>query len=132
MRNTHNIDGELRLLVAIRHMVRAADGRSPSTAQIDGLLEERAAVAAARRRRGGEEFVYLRHGFPSRSSTMALAPGTRIGVFSDAPRELVDIALAHAGAARQVEMVGTLAEVQAALGAGTIAVYSREQLAGLR
>jgi phosphoglycolate phosphatase-like HAD superfamily hydrolase len=60
------------------------------------------------------------------------ASGARIGVFSDAPRELAEIALAHAGAARQVEVVGALAEVQAALGENMVAVYSREQLAGLR
>ena len=34
------------------------------------------------------------------------AAGARIGVFSDAPRELAELALAHAGAARQVEVVG--------------------------
>jgi phosphoglycolate phosphatase-like HAD superfamily hydrolase len=60
------------------------------------------------------------------------AGGARIGVFSDAPRELADIALAHAGAARQVEVVGTLAEVQAALGGDVVVVKSREELAGLR
>jgi phosphoglycolate phosphatase-like HAD superfamily hydrolase len=60
------------------------------------------------------------------------AGGARIGVFSDAPRELADIALAHAGAARQVEVVGTLAEVQAALGGEVVVVKSREELAGLR
>ena len=60
------------------------------------------------------------------------ATGSRIGVFSDAPRELVEIALAHAGAARQVEVVGTLAEVEASLGAETVVVRSREELAGLR
>jgi phosphoglycolate phosphatase-like HAD superfamily hydrolase len=59
------------------------------------------------------------------------AGGARIGVFSDAPRELADIALAHAGAARQVEMVGTLAEVRAALGGETVVVRSRSELAGL-
>jgi phosphoglycolate phosphatase-like HAD superfamily hydrolase len=59
------------------------------------------------------------------------AGGARIGVFSDAPRELADIALAHAGAARQVEVVGTLAEVQAALGGETVVVRSRGELAGL-
>jgi phosphoglycolate phosphatase-like HAD superfamily hydrolase len=59
------------------------------------------------------------------------AAGARIGVFSDAPQELVDIALAHAGAARQVEVVGTLAEVQAALGAEAVVVRSREELVGL-
>ena len=59
------------------------------------------------------------------------AAGARMGVFSDAPRELTEIALAHAGAARQVEVVGTLAEVRAALGE-PIVVGSREELAGLR
>ena len=60
------------------------------------------------------------------------ASGARIGVFSDAPRELAEIALAHAGAARQVEVVGTLGEVQATLGADVVIVGSREELAGLR
>jgi phosphoglycolate phosphatase-like HAD superfamily hydrolase len=60
------------------------------------------------------------------------ANGARIGVFSDAPRELVEIALAHAGAARQVDVVGTLAEVRAALGGDAVVVRSREELAGLR
>ncbi|HKU57384.1 MAG TPA: hypothetical protein VJP41_10220 [Gaiellaceae bacterium] len=58
--------------------------------------------------------------------------GARIGVFSDAPRELAEIALAHSGAARQVEVVGTLAEVEAALGGESVVVRSREELAGLR
>ena len=61
-----------------------------------------------------------------------VAAGVRIGAFSDAPRELVEIALAHAGAARLVETVGTLPEVQAALGAEAVVVRSREQLADLR
>jgi phosphoglycolate phosphatase-like HAD superfamily hydrolase len=60
------------------------------------------------------------------------AAGTRIGVFSDAPRELAEMALAHAGAARQVEVVGTLAEVQAALGGEAVVVRSREELSALR
>jgi len=57
------------------------------------------------------------------------AAGARIGVFSDAPRELAEIALAHAGAARQVETVGTLAEVREALGGDVVVVRSREALA---
>jgi phosphoglycolate phosphatase-like HAD superfamily hydrolase len=61
-----------------------------------------------------------------------VAAGARIGVFGDAPRELADIALAHAGAARQVEVVGTLAEVRAALGGEAVVVRSRDELAGLR
>ena len=57
------------------------------------------------------------------------AAGTRIGAFSDAPRELAEIALAHAGAAREVEVVGTLGDVQVALGGKAIVVRSREELA---
>ena len=60
------------------------------------------------------------------------AAGARIGAFTDAPRELAELALAHEGAARQVEVVGTLAQVQAALGEDAVVVRSREQLAALR
>ncbi len=60
------------------------------------------------------------------------ADGARIGVFTDAPRELAELALAHAGAARYVEAVGTLDEVRAALGEAAAVVRSREELAGLR
>ena len=60
------------------------------------------------------------------------ADGARIGVFSDAPRELAELTLAHAGLARRVEVVGTLAEVRAALGPGVVVVRSRRQLAELR
>ena len=60
------------------------------------------------------------------------AGGARIGAFSDAPRELIDIALAHAGAAREFEVAGTLAEVRAALGTDVVVVGSRAELMGLR
>jgi phosphoglycolate phosphatase-like HAD superfamily hydrolase len=59
------------------------------------------------------------------------AAGARIGVFSDAPRELAELALAHAGAARQVELVGTLPEVEAALGGAAVVVRSRKELAAV-
>jgi phosphoglycolate phosphatase-like HAD superfamily hydrolase len=58
--------------------------------------------------------------------------GVRIGVFTDAPRELADVALAHVGAARRVDVVGTLDDVLGALGQGTVVVRSRAELAGLR
>jgi phosphoglycolate phosphatase-like HAD superfamily hydrolase len=58
--------------------------------------------------------------------------GARIGVFSDAPLELAEIALAHAGAARHVEVVGTLEEVRSELGEDAIVVKSHRQLADLR
>ena len=60
------------------------------------------------------------------------AAGFRIGVFTDAPRELADVALAHVGAARRVQPVGTLDEVMAELGAAAVVVRSPDQLASLR
>jgi len=60
------------------------------------------------------------------------AAGARIGAFTDAPRELAELALAHAGAARYVRTIGTLDEVTAALGGEPVVVRSREQLAELR
>src|SRR4051794_1694886 len=56
------------------------------------------------------------------------AAGARIGVFTDAPRELADVALAHVGAARRVETVGTYADVLAALGGDATVVHTREEL----
>jgi len=75
--------------------------------------------------------------FRPRADTAALlrrlqADGVRIGVFTDAPRELAAIALAHVGAARRVEAVGTLEEVLLALGEGALVVRSRDELSGLR
>jgi phosphoglycolate phosphatase-like HAD superfamily hydrolase len=74
--------------------------------------------------------------FRPRAETGALlrraqAAGVRIGVFTDAPRELADVALAHVGAARRVETVGTLEEVLAALGEGATVVRSRDELAAV-
>ena len=59
------------------------------------------------------------------------AAGTRIGAFTDAPRELAELALAHTGTARYVETIGPLAAVRAALGADAVVVTSREALAEL-
>jgi phosphoglycolate phosphatase-like HAD superfamily hydrolase len=58
--------------------------------------------------------------------------GVRVGVFTDAPRELADVALAHVGAARRVSVVGTLGEVLRELGDGAVVVWTRGQLADLR
>jgi phosphoglycolate phosphatase-like HAD superfamily hydrolase len=74
--------------------------------------------------------------FRPRAETGALlrraqAAGVRVGVFTDAPRELADVALAHVGAARRVEAVGTLEEVLAALGRGATVVRSRDELAAV-
>ncbi len=60
------------------------------------------------------------------------AAGAPVGAFTDAPRELAELALAHAGASRYVEVVGTLAEVREALGEDAVVVSSRDELAELR
>jgi phosphoglycolate phosphatase-like HAD superfamily hydrolase len=73
--------------------------------------------------------IYFRpHGDTGTVLRRLKAAGARIGVFTDAPRELADIALAHVGAARRVEVVGTLDEVLAALGAGATVVRTRAEL----
>ena len=59
------------------------------------------------------------------------AAGARIGVFTDAPRELADVALAHVGAARRVETVGTLDEVLGVLGGDATIVRTRDELAAI-
>jgi hypothetical protein len=47
MRDIDTIDSELRLLVAICNMVREVEGRPPTTAYIDGLLDERRKLISA-------------------------------------------------------------------------------------
>jgi hypothetical protein len=51
MRDLEVIDSELGLLLAIRPMAREAEGRTPNTARIDALLDERVAVSALHSRR---------------------------------------------------------------------------------
>ena len=58
--------------------------------------------------------------------------GVRIGVFTDAPKELADVALAHVGAARRVAVVGPLDAVLSELGSGAVVVRSRDELANLQ
>ena len=75
--------------------------------------------------------------FRPRSETSAAlrrleGAGVRIGVFTDAPRELADIALAHAGAARRIAVVGSLDEVLRDLGPGAVVVHTRAELADLQ
>jgi phosphoglycolate phosphatase-like HAD superfamily hydrolase len=80
--------------------------------------------------------VYLR---PDAGTSAALrrlhAAGARLGVFTDAPEPLARVALAHLGAARRVVAVeagpGALERLLDGLGAGTVVVRSREELARL-
>jgi phosphoglycolate phosphatase-like HAD superfamily hydrolase len=80
--------------------------------------------------------VYLRRDGDATAALRRLrAAGTRIGVFSDAPDELVRVALAHLGAASQVELVetgdGALERLLAQLGRATRVVRTRSELLGL-
>jgi hypothetical protein len=52
VRDIETIDGELRLLVAIRRMIREAEGRPPCTARIDELLDARCLLAHSIRQSG--------------------------------------------------------------------------------
>ena len=112
------------------------------------LPSDRAAAAVALDRAAGnwrtllERFaadrapVYLR---PSSDVSAALrslqAAGTRVAVFTDAPEELAQLALAHLGAERRVESLhaGEDAETRAlaSLGAGATVVRSRRELSEL-
>ena len=60
------------------------------------------------------------------------AAGVRIGVVTDAPLELADVALAHVGAARAVDVVGTADDVARELRGNVMAVSSRRLLLSLR
>ena len=79
--------------------------------------------------------IYLR---PNAEASAALrrlaASGTRVGVFTDAPEELAQIALAQLGATRRVDSVetgsGALDRLLVALGPGTVVVRTRDELRG--
>ena len=79
--------------------------------------------------------VYLR---PNAEASAALrrlaASGTRVGVFTDAPEELAQIALAQLGATRRVADVetgsGALDRLLVGLGPGTVVVRTRDELRG--
>jgi hypothetical protein len=109
------------------------------------LPEDRGAAAAALDAAGGnwrallERFaeerapVYLR---PDAEASAALrriaATDARIGVFTDAPIELANVALAHLGASRRVTRVeagtGALDRLRSAFGEGATVVSTLEQL----
>jgi phosphoglycolate phosphatase-like HAD superfamily hydrolase len=121
-----------------------ADAARRARVELD-VPEDRALAAAVLDERLGDWRPLLRrfaddHGplhFRPRPDTGAqlrrlAASGVRVGVFTDAPRELVDVALAHVGAARRVSVVGTLDEVLRALGEDAVVVRTRDELVGLR
>ena len=77
--------------------------------------------------------VYFR---PNATVSAALrrlqSEGVRVGIFTDAPEELAQIALAHFGAARRIEVLeagpGSLERVVAQLGPDTRVVRSAAEL----
>jgi phosphoglycolate phosphatase-like HAD superfamily hydrolase len=78
--------------------------------------------------------VYLRPDAEAAATLRALArAGIRVGVHTDAPAELAQVALAHLGAARRVEAVesgrGARERLLARLGADTAFAASLEELA---
>ena len=122
-----------------------ADAARRARVALDGVPADRTAAASLLDERLGEWRPLLErfaadrapiHFRPRPDTSGALrrlhAAGVRIGVFTDAPRELSSLALAHVGAARRVAVLGTRDEVLAELGDGTVVVESREELASLR
>jgi phosphoglycolate phosphatase-like HAD superfamily hydrolase len=120
-----------------------ADAARRTRVELD-VPEDRAAAAEALDRSLGdwrpllERFAADRgplHFRPRAETSASLrrlgGAGVRIGVFTDAPRELADVALAHVGAARRVAVVGTLAEVLRVLGDDAVVVHSRDELRNL-
>lgn len=66
--------------------------------------------------------VHLRPSAPVTAELRRLRNrGARIGVFSDVPVELAQLAVAHLGAARRVDVVGTLDDVRRELGEPAVA-----------
>jgi phosphoglycolate phosphatase-like HAD superfamily hydrolase len=120
------------------------DASRRARVDLDELPEDRTAAASMLDERLGdwrpllERFAADRapiH-FRPRAETGALLRGLQrrgvhVGVFTDAPRELAELALAHVGAARRIETVGTLDEVLAVLGGDAVVVRSRDELASL-
>jgi phosphoglycolate phosphatase-like HAD superfamily hydrolase len=80
--------------------------------------------------------VYLRRDAAASAALRRLsAAGARIGVFTDAPRELAEVALAHLGAARRVSFLetgaGALDRLREELGADVAVVRDRAGLTAL-
>ena len=105
--------------------VTALDEELPNWGQLlERFAEERAPVYF---RRDAEVSTALRR---------LHAGGTRVGVFTDVPEELTQVALAHLGATGRVEVVeagkGARERLLERLGADAIVVETRGELIGLR
>jgi phosphoglycolate phosphatase-like HAD superfamily hydrolase len=122
-----------------------ADAARRVRADLADIPEDRGAAAAVLDARLGdwrpllERFAADRaplHFRPRPDTGAALrrlhASGTRIGVYTDAPRELAEIAISHVGATRRIDVVGTLEDVRQELGADAVLVRSRDELLALQ
>jgi hypothetical protein len=84
MRDLPTIDSELRLLVAIRHLVREEEGRTPNTRFIDQLLDERAPPPSARTQAERRRLAEL--GARADRQHAAVSAGDElVGVYGDYP-----------------------------------------------
>jgi phosphoglycolate phosphatase-like HAD superfamily hydrolase len=110
------------------------------------LPEDRAAAAALLDERGAGNWrallarfaedrapVYLRPSADAAAALRALAAaGARLGLFTDAPAELAELAAAHLGAARRVEALeagaGALERLRERLGGAPAVVRTRAEL----
>jgi phosphoglycolate phosphatase-like HAD superfamily hydrolase len=100
-----------------------ADGAGNWRALLERFAEDRAPI-------------YLRRDAETSGLLRRLAEsGTLVGVFSDAPAELVQTALSQLGATRRVDAVeagaGALDRLLASLGHGTLVVRTREEFGGV-
>ena len=113
-----------------------SENRAEAAAELDrwaarGIGDWRAALARFAEDRAP---VYLRPNAEVGAALRALAAsGRRLGVYTDAPRELADVALAQLGAARRIERLEAGANarerLETALGPGTVVVSTRAELA---
>lgn len=109
--------------------------RGEAAAELDRWAEQGVGDWRALLHRFAEDHapVYLR---PSSRASAALrqlaGAGARIGVYTDAPEELAQVALAHLGAARRVELLetgsGARERLLAKLGDGAVAVETTDEL----
>ena len=77
--------------------------------------------------------VYLRPSAPATAALRRLqAEGVRIGVFTEAPEELAQVAVAHLGAARRIELLeagpGALERLLIRLGPGARVAHTLAEL----
>lgn len=109
--------------------------RAAAASELDRWAEHGIGDWRASLVRFGEDHapVYLRPQAPVSAALRRLeAAGARVGAFTDAPRELAEVALAHLGATRRIEALeageGALERLLERLGPGTRVVHTASEL----